>query len=55
MKYFALTILSILWMLTTVLLAVSIIGLPVLLFMIEFETGEIYWFSYGRKLLDKLT
>lgn len=54
MKYFALTILSILWMLTTVLLALSVVGIFVLL-IDDFKTDEMYWFSYGRKLLDKLT
>jgi hypothetical protein len=52
MKYFALVLLSILWMLTTVLLAVSCIGLFV--FLTEDPKDEAYWFSYGRKLIDKL-
>jgi hypothetical protein len=50
MKYLTLTILSLLWMLTTLLLSVSCVGLIV--FFIANEEDEIYWFSYGKKLLD---
>lgn len=52
MKYFLLILLSIIWMLTTVILAVSCIGIFV--FLTEDPKDEVYWFSYGRKLLDKL-
>jgi hypothetical protein len=50
MKYLGLTILSLLWILTTLLLAVSCVGL--LVFFIPNEEDDIYWFTYGRKLLD---
>jgi hypothetical protein len=50
MKYLTLTILSLLWMLTTLLLAVSCVGL--LVFFIMDEDDEMYWFTYGKKLLD---
>ena len=52
MKYFVLTLLSIIWMLTTVLLAISCVGLFV--FFVEDPKDEVYWFSYGKKLTDKL-
>ena len=52
MKYLGLTILNILWIITTLLLAISIIGL--LVFFIDDEQDEVYWFSYGRKLLEEL-
>ena len=53
MKYISLTLLNIFWMLSTLLLAITFIG--VLVFYIEDENGKIYWFVYGRKLLDAMS
>ena len=53
MKYVGLTLLSILWLLSTILLAITFIG--ILVFFIEDENDEIYWFVYGRKLIDGLS
>ena len=53
MKYIGLTLLSIVWLLSTLLLAITFIG--ILVFFIEDENDEIYWFVYGRKLIDGLS
>ena len=53
MKYIGLTLLSIVWLLATFLLAITFIG--ILVFFIEDENDEIYWFVYGRKLIDELS
>ena len=53
MKYIGLTLLSMIWLLLTLLLAITIIGVSV--FFIEDENDEIYWFVYGRKLIDGLS
>jgi len=53
MKYIGLTLLSIVWMLSTFLLAITFIGIFV--FFIEDKNDEIYWFVYGRKLIDGLS
>jgi ABC-type transport system involved in multi-copper enzyme maturation permease subunit len=53
MKYIGLTLLSIVWLLSTFLLAISIIG--TLVFFIEDENDEIYWFVYGRKLIHEMS
>ena len=50
MKYLSLTILNILWLLTTLVLTISVIG--ILVFFIDNEQDEPYWFNYGKKLLD---
>jgi hypothetical protein len=52
MKYLIFTLLSIIWLLLTLLLAMTIVG--ILVFFIENNDDEIYWFAYGRKLLDNL-
>lgn len=51
MKYLTLTFLITLWIVSTIILGISIIGIVV--FTIEDESGGIYWFAYGQKLLDK--
>jgi hypothetical protein len=53
MKYIGLTLLSIVWLLSTILLAITFIG--ILVFFIEDENDEIYWFAYGRKLINGLS
>jgi ABC-type transport system involved in multi-copper enzyme maturation permease subunit len=53
MKYIGLTLLSIVWLLSTFLLAISIIG--TLVFFIEDENDEIYWCVYGRKLIHEMS
>lgn len=53
MKYIGLTLLSIVWLLSTCLLAITVIG--ILVFIIEDKNDEIYWFVYGRKLIDGLS
>jgi len=50
MKYLTLTILSLLWILATLVLIISVMG--ILTFFMENEQDEPYWFSYGKKLLD---
>ena len=50
MKYIGLTLLSIVWLLSTFLLAITLIG--ILVFIIEDEKNESYWFVYGKKLID---
>lgn len=52
MKYIGLTLLSIVWLLSTFLLAITLIGMIV--FVFEDKNDEIYWFVYGRKLIDGL-
>jgi hypothetical protein len=52
MKYILITLLSIVWLLTTVLLAITVIG--VIAFMVEDENEQSYWFTYGKKLLNQL-
>lgn len=52
MKYILITLLSIVWLLTTVLLAITVIG--VIAFMIEDENDQSHWFTYGRRLLNQL-
>jgi len=51
MKYILITLLIIVWLLTTVMLAITVIGLIV--FMIEDENDQSHWFVYGRKLLNQ--
>ena len=53
MKYIGLALLSIVWLLSTCLLAITVIG--ILVFIIEDKNDEIYWFVYGRKLIDELS
>lgn len=53
MKYIGLTLLSIVWLLATFLLVITIVGITV--FFIEDKNNEIYWFVYGRKLIDGLS
>jgi hypothetical protein len=52
MKYLIFTLLSIIWLLLTLILAMTIFG--IIVFFIENKDDEIYWFAYGRKLLDNL-
>jgi hypothetical protein len=52
MKYILITLLSIVWLLTTVLLPITVIGLIV--FMLEDENDQCLWFTYGRVLLNAL-
>lgn len=49
MKYLGLTLVSIVWLLLTVVLAISFIG--ILVFIVH-DGKNSYWFSYGRKLID---
>ena len=53
MKYIGLTLLSIIWLLATLLLVATIIGN--LVFFIEDENNESYWFVYGKKLIDGMS
>jgi len=50
MKYIGLTLLSIVWLLLTLLLVASIIGIFV--FLIQDQHDESYWFSYGKRILE---
>lgn len=52
MKYLGLTLLTIVWFLSTFLLAITFVG--TLVFFIEDENDEIYWFAYGRNLIKGL-
>lgn len=51
-KYLGLTLVSIVWLLSTVVLAISFIGILALL---VHDGNNSYWFSYGRKLINELT
>jgi hypothetical protein len=53
MKYLTLTILSLLWILATLVLIMSVVGIAT--FFVDNEQDEPYWFSYGKKLLDGFT
>jgi len=52
MKYFAITIVLVVWLLATVLLSITIVG--IIVFMIEDDNNEIYWFNFALNLRDDL-
>lgn len=52
MKYLGLILLCTIYMLVTMLLAFSLIGLVVI--TVRDRIGEVYWFSYGEKILALL-
>lgn len=60
MKSFTLGVVLIFWMVLTIILAASIIGIVVLIRedhntnTFQGESGEAVWFRIGRSLVDKL-
>lgn len=50
MKYIALMILIVVWLLSTFFLAITVIG--ILVFFIEDENDTVYWFELGKKLIN---
>jgi len=52
MKYFVVGLITIGWFLTTIILALSFIGM--FTFFVEDKNDEVYWFTLGRKLINEL-
>lgn len=50
MKHLFLSILILLWLLITIIAALTFVGWIIL--VIDDTRGERYWFSFGRRLLD---
>jgi len=52
MQQITVTILFILWILLSIILCLSLVG--IIIFSFDDDNGDIYWFEIGSELLNKI-